>query len=505
MEKKLDLSRSVYELVSEYPELADILYSVGLKDIKKAKMFHSVAKLMTIPKGAKMRGIPMEKVILALSSNGFVLEEKMPSGAASKEPKPEEKKEEEPLTRTTQLKNYLRRLGKGESLESVRADFVAHFSDVEAYEIMEAEQELMEEGVPLNEVQQLCDIHSALFHGATREEQIANAEEEVISSQQRAWLQQQLPSIEEAEESDEKEKANLKEIPGHPLSIFAKENIALTALIDDAFKRLDAQKELGELFPKIREVSIHYAKKGDLLYPLLKTRYDISGPAEVMWTVDDEIRDELSQLAAIENPDASMQARLKAVLKRAQEMIYKEDNILYPICAEHFTEEEWMTIYQDSKDYPLCFGVEKEVWNEAEAKKESKATTNREGEVVLPLGHMSVAELTAMLNTIPLEISFIDEKNINRFFNEGPKVFKRPSLALDREVFACHPPKVEPMVRAILDSFRSGEKDSVDVWMKKNNRTYLVRYMAVRDKQKHYLGALEVVQDMEFAREHFAN
>ena len=504
MEKKLDLSRSVYELVSEYPELADILYNVGLKDIKKPKMFHSVAKLMTIPKGAKMRGIPMEKILLALMGNGFILEGEMPSEVTSKEPKPEEKKEE-PLTRTEQLKNYLRRLSKGESLESVRADFVAHFSDVEAYEIMEAEQELMEEGVPLNEVQQLCDIHSALFHGATREEQIANAEEEVISSQQRAWLQQQLAAQEEAEEGAEEEKANLKEIPGHPLSTFTKENIVLTALIDDAFKRLDAHQELGELFPQIREVSIHYAKKGDLLYPLLKTRYDITGPAEVMWTVDDEIRDELSQLAQIENPDTAYEARLRAVLKRAQEMIYKEDNILYPICAENFAEEEWMTIYQDSKDYPVCFGVEKEVWNEAETKKESKATIIREGEVVLPGGHMTVAQLTALLNTIPLEISFIDDKNINRFFNEGPKVFKRPSMALDREVFVCHPPKIEPMVRAIFDSFRSGEKDSVDVWMKKNNRTYLVRYMAVRDKEKHYVGALEVVQDMEFAREHFVN
>ncbi|MFA7206678.1 MAG: DUF438 domain-containing protein [Saccharofermentanales bacterium] len=498
MEKKLDLSRSVYELVTEYPELADILYNLGLKDIKNPNMFHSVAKLMTIPKGAKMRGIPMEKVIFALMSNGFTLEGNMPSNVVKEETKPEEKKEE-PLSRTEQLKNYLRRLSKGESLESVRADFVSRFSDVEAYEIMEAEQELMEEGVPLNEVQQLCDIHSALFHGATREEQIANAEEEVMASQQRAWMKQ----MQEEEEAAE-EKKDPKEIKGHPLSTFTKENIVLASLIEDAFKRLDAHQELGELFPQIRELSIHYAKKGDLLYPLLKTRYDITGPSEVMWTVDDEIRDELNQLAKIEDQDTSYEARLRAVLKRAQEMIYKEDNILFPICAENFTEEEWFTIYQDSKDYPVCFGVEKEVWDKAEANKVAKATDIKEGEVVLPSGHMTVAQLTAVLNTIPLEISFVDDKNINRYFNEGHKVFKRPSMALDREVFTCHPPKIEPMVREILDSFRSGEKDSVDVWMNKNGRTYLVRYMAVRDKQKNYLGALEVVQDMEFAREHFA-
>ena len=496
MEKKIDLSRSVYELVSEFPELLDILYNLGFTGLKDPQLFNSVAKLMTIPKGAKMQNIPMEKVIFALMSNGFTLEGKMPSSENQEEKK--EPVKEEPLSRTEQLKNYLRRLSNGEPLESVRADFVAHFSDVEAYEIMQAEQELMEEGVPLNQVQQLCDIHSALFHGETREEQIANAEEEVMASQKRAWLKEQ--GALEAEE----EKKTPYETEGHPLSIFKKENENLTKLLEEAFKRLDSHQELGELFPRIRELSIHYAKKGDLLYPLLKTRYDITGPSEVMWTVDDEIRDELNDLAKTENHDASYVSRLRALLKRAEEMIYKEDNILFPIGKENLKEEEWYSIYQDSKDYADCLGVKKEVWKEAEDKKKAVQEEVLKGEVVMPGGHMSVEQLTAVLNTIPLEISFVDENNINRFFNEGPKVFKRPSMAIDREVFSCHPPKIEPMVRGILDSFRSGEKDSLDVWMNKNNRTYLVRYMAVRDKEKHYLGALEVVQDMEFAKEHFS-
>ena len=112
-------------------------------------------------------------------------------------------------------------------------------------------------------------------------------------------------------------------------------------------------------------------------------------------------------------------------------------------------------------------------------------------------------QLTALLNTIPLEITFIDADNINRFFNEGPKVFKRPGMALDREVFSCHPPKIEPMVRAIIDDFRNNRRDTVPVWMDKNGTTFLVTYMAVRDKQKNYLGTVEVVQDMGFAKEHF--
>ena len=108
-----------------------------------------------------------------------------------------------------------------------------------------------------------------------------------------------------------------------------------------------------------------------------------------------------------------------------------------------------------------------------------------------------------MLNTIPLEISFVDIDNINRYFNEGPKVFKRPGMALGREVFTCHPPKIEERVRRIIGEFRAGNMDQVPVWMDKDGRTFLVTYYAVRHKQEQYLRTLELVQDMEFAKEHF--
>ena len=121
----------------------------------------------------------------------------------------------------------------------------------------------------------------------------------------------------------------------------------------------------------------------------------------------------------------------------------------------------------------------------------------------MPGGHMTVPQLTALLNTIPVEITFIDENDINRYFNEGPKVFKRPGMAIDREVYSCHPPKIEPMVRSILDDFKSGARDQVQIWMEKGGRTMLVSYIAVRDNSGKYVGTTEIVQDMEFAKEHF--
>lgn len=383
--------------------------------------------------------------------------------------------------RIKKLTEYLQRLGAGEELEEVRKDFIKEFSDVQASEIMEAEQELMKQGTPLEEVQRLCDVHAALFHGVTPEEEMKKRQ-----------------SFEQKEYGNKSQQAQeLEQVEGHPLYTLTKENQALLKLLQQF-----AGSEDENLLSIIGQFAVHYAKKGDLLYPHLKVKYGIAGPSDVMWTVDDEIRDEYSALMRESQRGDEWNKRLRAVLKRIEEMVHKEQNILFPICAVNFTKEEWMGIYRDAKDYIVCFGVEDIHWQEAEDQEIVRENYGKD-EIVLPGGHMTLEQMTALLNTVPLEITFIDVDNINRFFNEGPKVFKRPGMALDREVFSCHPPKIEPMVRAIIDDFRHGRKDRVPVWMEKGGRTMLVTYMAVRDKTGKYVGTAEFVQDMEFAKEHF--
>ena len=408
-------------------------------------------------------------------------------------------------TRVEQIKTYLERLSAGEELEKVRADFVKEFEEVDPAEIMQAEQELLQGGTPLATVQKLCDVHAALFRGNTSEEKIASAEKAVAAS---------------VKEKKLAATAALIGIAGHPLQTFTLENEVLENVIRECREEIEKTKMISqELFGKLREVAIHYAKKGDLLYPHLKVKYGISGPSDVMWTTDDEIRDELANLAKrwpfvkknvglhgeeLTDTETKWMERFIAALQRVEDMIYKEANIFFPNCALNFTEEEWYGIYRDSKDYPVCFGVENAIWEAAETYlKEKGVAGGLENEIVMAGGHLTLAQLTAMLNTIPMEITFVDADNINRFFNEGPKDFKRPGMAIDREVFSCHPPKVEQQVRRIIGEFRNGTLDKVPIWMEKNGKTMLVTYMAVRDAQGTYLGTMELVQDMGFAKEHF--
>ena len=521
MEKKLDLSKSVYDLVKEYPEVINIMKGLGFSEITNKVMLNSVGKIMTIPKGAKMKGVSMIDIVSAFMKAGFTLEGEMPNlhgdeasvkdapteaaathteasnandNAEANATKKVEANAENTITdseRVEQLKGFLKRLGTGEELGAVREDFASQFKHVEASEIMKAEQGLMREGTPLEEVQQLCDLHSALFHGSTIHEQ----------------MDAEHAKVEAVLEAQEKSQSvvTLIETVGHPLNRLTEENKALDTLIESLKTKVANQSITLEDVNAVRQVSIHYAKKGDLLYPHLKVAYDISGPSMVMWTVDDDIRDGFGRLARAKSIDDAWYEEFDGLLTRAQEMIYKEQNILFPICAENFSTEEWYQIYKDTAQYEEIFGVKRTAWAEAEAALATQTTkaSGDDNTIALIGGSLTVDQLNAMLNTMPMEVTFVDHEDINRYFNDGEKVFKRPTTAIGRDVYSCHPPKVEPIVRGIIDSFRKGDRDNVAVWLEKQGRPFYVNYMAVRDQNNNYIGTLELVQDMQFAKEHF--
>ena len=130
MSKRIDLNKTIYQLCQEYPELIDILDKLGFNEITKKAMRISVGKIMTLSKGSKMKNIPMSKIISSLEENGFELVSN---------------------NRVDQLKTYLKKLSNGDNLEDVKKDFAKEFSEVDSSEIMNAEQELLQEGMPLVE------------------------------------------------------------------------------------------------------------------------------------------------------------------------------------------------------------------------------------------------------------------------------------------------------------------------------------------------------------------
>ncbi len=382
------------------------------------------------------------------------------------------------------LKSYIQRVSDGEDMESVQADFKENFSHVPAKVIAKAEQAMMADGAKMEDIQKLCDIHSVLFKDMTDEERLERLKEEMEAHQQVTVKEEKIENVDD--EVSEKT-IEFKNTFGHPLNILTVENDAIKGLVDEIRSNID-DCDIADYVSQLTSIRQHYAKKDDLLLPLLKDKYDYPGPADVMWGVEDEIKIEIHQ--------ANDKDSLLKVVQRIEEMIYKEENILFPLCAENFTEDEWINIADDMQLYDSCLVEELPVWDKKSDEDDSISVSD--DVIELPGGKLTLKQLRAILNVMPFEITVIDENDINRFFDEDEnKVFKRPKMALNRNMYSCHPPRVKSMVTKLLDDFKSGKRDSMHVVSKVNGIEVLTNYYALRDENGEYLGTMEAVMHID--------
>lgn len=303
---------------------------------------------------------------------------------------------------------------------------------------------------------------------------------------------------------------------GHPILLMRAENAGMETVLD--ILQAECEKDLpdaGIVIPalqKLNGVRSHYAKKEELLMAQLY-KYGVTGPSQVMWNEDDEIKKEVGVLtrAVIEDADNVViyKGRIAAVTGRARGMVAKEEKILFPLCLRFYTEEEWLCIYRDFPEMGMAF-VEQpakwqkgEEWIAAELAK-VKEQTILDGKIQLPTGELTVKQLSGIFSLLPLDLTFIDAEEKLRFFiNEG-RVFSRPLAALGRDVAECHPPQIVPMVRNLVADFKAKKRSSLEVARYIMGKPIMVKYMAVYDDNGEYIGTLEAVQDCSHILEKFS-
>ena len=370
------------------------------------------------------------------------------------------------------LQSYLVRLHQGEDLASVRREFEKDFASVSTEDIMEAEQDLLQAGKLSENMGHLCDLHSCLLHGKME------------------TMGEQFPEV-------------------HPLHLFLKENEAieshldrLSAVMNGPFLAADVLSVLEGLLP----VKAHYDKKDEVLLPIL-SRKGMPGPSRVMWNADGEIRNNLQELIKMlkkEDPhaeksdDETLHQALSGLLNRMREMIFKETEILVPMVQKLVDQNEWPLIAGDFPRFGWAYLTDVPTWNSESLTKSTlnQGLKDRCGTISLPSGELTVTQLEGILRTLPFELTFVDAADTNRFFSESTPLFPRPLTALGHSVYDCHPPKVVPMVKGLIEKLRSGEKDSLGFETVKKGKKARVRYLAVRDREGAYLGTLEVVEEL---------
>ena len=111
-------------------------------------------------------------------------------------------------------------------------------------------------------------------------------------------------------------------------------------------------------------------------------------------------------------------------------------------------------------------------------------------------GELSLDQINLMLIHLPLDISFVDEDDVVRYYSEGERHFPRSPAVIGRKVQNCHPPKSVSTVQQILDAFKAGEKDTAEFWIQLHGKFLHIRYFAMRDADGTYRGCLEAGQDV---------
>ncbi len=377
------------------------------------------------------------------------------------------------------LKEVIKALHAGARPDELKEKFKEVLKDIGPVEISKVEEELINEGMPREELLRLCDVHLAVF-----------------------------------KESLEKTRSGVA--PGHPIHILLKEHDLIKGYVQaiaDLLPRVEQAKglaeirdelpEIGELLGNLKEYNKHQVREENSLFPYLE-KHGVTQPPAIMWTEHDEHREQIKKASEIlEDSEVlwfqefkeRLLPRLKALTDLIPKHFYKEENILFPAALKLISDEEWREIKASMDDLGYCHFTPKEaIGKKVELSEEVK---ERKGEIAFETGSMTKEELEAMLNSLPVDITFVDQEDTVRYFSQpGERLFPRAKAIIGRKVQQCHPQKSIDRVNQVLNDLRSGKRDSAEFWINLGEKKVYIRYFAVRDKAGRYLGTLEVTQDI---------
>ena len=371
--------------------------------------------------------------------------------------------------RQEQLKSLIQRLHRGEDRAAVEAEFKRDFAYVTGAEIAQMEYNLVQDGVSVEEIQSLCDVHASLFQGSLAE------------------LHQDVLTV-------------------NPITMFEDENAEFSALVDKAIKfKQETNKSISvvkpfllDLIEKFRLIDTHYSKKENVFFPFLE-KHGIETIPQVMWGVDNQVREKLkdSFIALNSSDDVNdIMDKFYQMVDMVKEMITKENMILFPLLRDTLTENDFKAIAQSLENPEAGVYQSKD-----EANPTFEEVESVDGDIRMSLGHLSTTEVNAILNTLPFDMTFVDANDRVKYVSQGKeRIFDRPASVIGRPVHLCHPRQSVHVVMNIVEDLRSGKKEHEDFWINFRGKFVFIRYYAVRGEAGEYLGCIEVTQEISEIR-----
>ncbi|MCK5038953.1 MAG: DUF438 domain-containing protein [Thermoplasmata archaeon] len=379
------------------------------------------------------------------------------------------------------LKGIINDIHKDVDMDILKARFADLIKDVSPIEIAAMEQALIDEGMPEMEVKKLCDVHVEVFKQSLDAQPVPESQ------------------------------------PGHPIHTFMMENRESERMIKnieeiighmgnppDPDKFNEGKPRLVEQMDALSKIDYHYLRKENQLFPLLESR-DVSGPTQVMWAIHDDIRLALKKAKTqiSENDLSNVINSINEVTRMINDMVYKEEQILYPMALEVLNSTEWLRVKHGGHEIGYSWIQPGEGWGPAVPAKVSEPVSTGpapDGDITtIPLstGRMTPEQIDLVLTHLPVDITYVDENGTVAYYSAGKhRIFPRSAAIIGRQVSKCHPPKSVHIVEKIVEEFRAGRKDVSEFWLNMEGRVIYIRYFAVRDPDGTYKGVVEVSQDI---------
>ncbi|MHA1135679.1 MAG: DUF438 domain-containing protein [Candidatus Thorarchaeota archaeon] len=448
MATTLKASTKILELANEFPFLFDTLIEISpkLKRLKNPILQKTIGKRATLTDVSKLSKVPLNRLFVLLSES--ISENANEKVIIDKEAKGEGDWQEELEKRQAKLKGLVLDLHADGKVEDLQADFKKILVDVSATEIAEMEQSLISSGdLTAQQVTALCDLHVEVFKESL--------------------------DVQEKPES----------IPGHPIHTYMNENKEAQKYVDSLKDNPDDAGTIDE----VKKITIHYTRLQNQLFPLLE-KAGITGPSTVMWAKQDEIREMINKLD---------KSNLNELLTAIEDMIYKEENILFPMALENLSEYDWVKVRTGEEEIGYSWVTPGSEWkpiSPIDIHQVDQESTSPN--INLNTGSLTLKEIDLLLRHLPLDISFVgvDEK-VKYYSATDDRLFPRSPAVIGRSVINCHPSKSYDKVKKIMTYFKEGKKDKVMFWIKMNDRFLIISYYAVRDENGEFMGTLEATQD----------
>jgi DUF438 domain-containing protein len=396
--------------------------------------------------------------------------------------------------RVQRLLEFTKRVHDGEPVGELEEEYREAIHSVEPHDVLVIEHTVLESGTPIPTIKEEIEPLLETFRTGLASYDWDRPDEghpiDVLMRENRV-IEEYLASIREAREE-------LTETNGPPL---------------EAIQTL--QESIGALDAGVDR---HFVRKENELFPHLETHLKYDRPLGVMWSLHDDIRSAISVLSTkLDDPGAdldTLQTLLDHLETLLQGMIFKEENIIYPVAATLLEASEWREIQENSLDIgyfevdPKPSLVESPdddstLTDDSESTIQPAAGELSPGEVAVGLetGTLSLDQIELLFDTLPVDVTFVDEEDTVRYFNNPEdRVFPRSGSIIGRSVQNCHPPESIDKVEKILTAFRRGEEDSARFWIRNDDAFVVIDYYAMRDGTGQYRGTLEVTREVSDIR-----